>query len=82
MQIGITPQWKYITWTCTTTCTYACSYCTPVHHDGTVSGSTCGLNSDYGNLYNKTLKIPSNPMTCTKQYCTCGSDIEIYKVKK
>jgi hypothetical protein len=50
--------------------------------DGTVSGSMCGLNNDYGNLYNSTLKIPSNPIICTRQYCTCGTDIEIYKVKR
>lgn len=33
-ELKIIPQWKRITYTCTTVCNYACSYCTEYHHNG------------------------------------------------
>lgn len=32
--LKIFPQWKRITYTCTTVCNYSCSYCTEYHYNG------------------------------------------------
>lgn len=33
-ELKIIPQWKRITYTCTTVCNYSCSYCTEYHYNG------------------------------------------------
>lgn len=70
-------QNNYLGWEC-----YAGRDYLTIGPDGIVSGSTCGLNSNYGNIYDGTVVVPTNPIICTKNYCTCGTDLEIYKVKK
>lgn len=67
---------NYYGWNC-----YAGRDYVNIGPDGKVSGSSCGLNDNYGNIYNGTVNIPKTSMICTKQYCSCGTDLEIFKVK-
>lgn len=49
--------------------------------DGKVHRATCRVGGSLGNIYNGTFIIPSAPITCTRDWCTCAADIPLTKQK-
>mgnify|MGYP003349424770 CR=1 FL=1 len=52
-----------------------------INWDGEVHRATCRVGGSLGNIYNGTFNIPTEPITCTRNYCTCAADIPLTKVK-
>ena len=52
-----------------------------INWDGEVHRATCRVGGSMGNIYNGTFNIPTEPITCTRNYCTCAADIPITKIK-
>ena len=52
-----------------------------INWDGEVHRATCRVGGSLGNVYNGTFDIPTEPIICTRNYCTCAADIPITKVK-
>lgn len=50
-----------------------------INWDGEVHRATCRVGGSLGNIYKGGFKIPQNPITCTRQWCTCAADIPITK---
>ena len=50
-----------------------------INWDGEVHRATCRVGGSLGNIYNGTFKIPSEPIICDRNYCTCAADIPITK---
>jgi hypothetical protein len=50
-----------------------------INHDGDVHRATCRVGGSLGNIYNNTLIIPTEPIVCDRNYCTCAADIPITK---
>lgn len=52
-----------------------------INWDGDVHRATCRVGGSLGNIYNGTFIIPSEPIICTRDWCTCAADIPITKQK-
>lgn len=52
-----------------------------IDNDGSVYRATCRVGSSLGNIYNNTFNIPTEPVICDRNYCTCAADIPLTKVK-
>ena len=52
-----------------------------INWDGEVHRATCRVGGSLGNMYNGTFVIPSDPITCTRDWCTCAADIPLTKIK-
>lgn len=52
-----------------------------INWDGEVHRATCRVGGSLGNIYNGTFTIPSEPIICTRKWCTCAADIPLTKVK-
>lgn len=52
-----------------------------INWDGEVHRATCRVGGSLGNIYNDTFVIPSDPVVCTRDWCTCAADIPITKVR-
>ena len=52
-----------------------------INWDGEVHRATCRVGGSLGNIYKDTFKLPNEPITCTRDYCTCAADIPLTKVK-
>lgn len=50
-----------------------------INWDGEVHRATCRVGGSLGNIYNNTFVQPSDPITCTRDWCTCAADIPITK---
>lgn len=50
-----------------------------INWDGEVHRATCRVGGSLGNIYQDTFKLPNEPITCTRDYCTCAADIPITK---
>jgi len=50
-----------------------------INWDGEVHRATCRVGGSLGNIYNGTFDIPKEPITCTREFCTCAADIPITK---
>lgn len=50
-----------------------------INWDGEVHRATCRVGGSLGNIYQDTLQIPTTPVVCTRDCCTCSSDIPITK---
>lgn len=51
-----------------------------INWDGEVHRATCRVGGSIGNIYKNNIAIPTNSITCTRQWCTCAADIPITKV--
>jgi MoaA/NifB/PqqE/SkfB family radical SAM enzyme len=52
-----------------------------INWDGEVHRATCRVGGSLGNVYNDTFVIPSEPIVCDRNFCTCASDIPLTKIK-
>jgi MoaA/NifB/PqqE/SkfB family radical SAM enzyme len=52
-----------------------------INWDGDVHRATCRVGGSLGNIYNNTFIIPTDPVTCDRNNCTCSADIPITKYK-
>ena len=48
--------------------------------EGDVHRATCRVGDSLGNIYNGTFAVPSEPIQCTREWCTCSADIPLTKV--
>jgi MoaA/NifB/PqqE/SkfB family radical SAM enzyme len=53
-----------------------------INWDGDVHRATCRVGGSLGNIYNGTFNIPTEPIICDRNYCTCAADIPITKELK
>jgi MoaA/NifB/PqqE/SkfB family radical SAM enzyme len=51
-----------------------------INWDGDVHRATCRVGGSLGNIYTGTFTIPTEPVTCTRDNCTCAADIPLTKV--
>jgi MoaA/NifB/PqqE/SkfB family radical SAM enzyme len=51
-----------------------------INWDGEVHRATCRVGGSLGNIYSGTFEIPTEPITCTRNWCTCAADIPLTKV--
>lgn len=51
-----------------------------INWDGKVHRATCRVGSSLGNIYNGTFIVPTDPIICTRDWCTCAADIPLTKV--
>lgn len=51
-----------------------------INWDGDVHRATCRVGGSLGNIYDGTFTIPTEPINCTRNYCTCAADIPLTKV--
>ena len=66
---------RYKDWTC-----YAGIESLMINWDGDVHRATCRVGDSLGNIYNGTFAVPSEPIQCTREWCTCSADIPLTKV--
>jgi MoaA/NifB/PqqE/SkfB family radical SAM enzyme len=52
-----------------------------INWDGDVHRATCRVGGSLGNIYNGTFTIPTEPIICDRNFCTCAADIPITKEK-
>jgi MoaA/NifB/PqqE/SkfB family radical SAM enzyme len=65
---------KFKNWTCS-----AGLESLMINWDGEVHRATCRVGGSLGNIYNSTFVVPSDPVVCTRDWCTCSADIPITK---
>lgn len=51
-----------------------------INWDGDVHRATCRVGGSLGNIYDGTFVAPSDPVVCTRDWCTCSADIPLTKV--
>jgi MoaA/NifB/PqqE/SkfB family radical SAM enzyme len=52
-----------------------------INWDGEVHRATCRVGGSLGNIYNGSFFVPKEVITCTRNFCTCASDIPLTKIK-
>ena len=52
-----------------------------INWDGDVHRATCRVGGSLGNIYAGTFSIPTEPITCDRNFCTCAADIPLTKIK-
>jgi len=50
-----------------------------INWDGEVYRATCRVGDSLGNIYNGDFNIPTEPIVCTRNWCTCEADIPLTK---
>ena len=50
-----------------------------INWDGEVHRATCRVGGSLGNIYQDTFLAPIDPVTCTRDWCTCAADIPLTK---
>lgn len=50
-----------------------------VNWDGDVHRATCRVGGSLGNIYNGTFQVPTEPIICSRDWCTCAADIPLTK---
>ena len=68
---------KFKGWTCT-----AGLESLMINWDGEVHRATCRVGGSLGNIYESTFVVPSDPVICTRDWCTCAADIPLSKANK
>jgi MoaA/NifB/PqqE/SkfB family radical SAM enzyme len=68
---------KYKDWTCN-----AGLESLMINWDGEVHRATCRVGGGLGNIYEGTFIVPTESITCTRDYCTCSADIPLTKWAK
>lgn len=53
-----------------------------INWDGDVHRATCRVGGSLGNIYEGNFVAPSDPVICTRDWCTCAADIPITKNDK
>lgn len=53
-----------------------------INWDGDVHRATCRVGGSLGNIYSGSFVIPSEPVTCDRNFCTCSADIPLTKYDK
>ena len=66
---------KYKDWTCN-----AGLESLMINWDGDVHRATCRVGGSLGNIYQDSFVAPSDPVICTRDWCTCASDIPLTKI--
>jgi len=51
-----------------------------INWDGEVHRATCRVGGSLGNIYQGTFAKPTDPIDCTRKWCTCAADINITKL--
>jgi len=51
-----------------------------INWDGEVHRATCRVGGSLGNIYKNTFFQNTEPVICTREFCTCAADIPITKV--
>ena len=51
-----------------------------INWDGEVHRATCRVGGSLGNIYQGTFAKPTDPIDCTRTWCTCAADINITKL--
>ena len=51
-----------------------------INWDGDVHRATCRVGGSLGNIYDGSFEVPEEPIICTRNWCTCASDIPITKI--
>lgn len=52
-----------------------------INWDGDIHRATCRVGDSLGNIYNGTFELPTTPVVCTRNWCTCAADIPLTKFK-
>jgi MoaA/NifB/PqqE/SkfB family radical SAM enzyme len=52
-----------------------------INWDGEVHRATCRVGGSLGNIYESDFVAPSDPVICTRDWCTCAADIPLTKMK-
>lgn len=52
-----------------------------INWDGDVHRATCRVGGSLGNIYQGTFTVPSEPIICTRDWCTCAADVPLTKQK-
>jgi len=52
-----------------------------INWDGDVHRATCRVGGSLGNIYTGSFLVPSNPIECDRNFCTCAADIPLTKIK-
>jgi len=65
---------KYKDWTCS-----AGLESLMINWDGEVHRATCRVGGSLGNIYEGNFVAPSDPVICTRDWCTCSADIPLTK---
>jgi len=65
---------KYKGWTCN-----AGIESLMINWDGDVHRATCRVGGSLGNIYEGTFVVPSEPVVCDRNFCTCAADIPLTK---
>ena len=68
---------KYKGWTCN-----AGIESLMINWDGVVHRATCRVGGSLGNIYKGTFSVPTEPVICDRNFCTCAADIPLTKVKE
>lgn len=50
-----------------------------INWDGDVHRATCRVGGSLGNIYTATFDVPTAPIICTREWCTCAADIPLTK---
>jgi len=50
-----------------------------INWDGDVHRATCRVGGSLGNIYTGTFDVPTEPIICTRDWCTCAADIPLTK---
>jgi MoaA/NifB/PqqE/SkfB family radical SAM enzyme len=53
-----------------------------INWDGEVHRATCRVGGSLGNIYHDSFVAPIDPITCTRDWCTCSADIPLTKYDK
>lgn len=53
-----------------------------INWDGDVHRATCRVGGSLGNIYTGTFNVPTEPIECTRNFCTCAADIPLTKYDK
>ena len=51
-----------------------------INWDGDVHRATCRVGGSLGNIYANTFTVPTEPIICTRDYCTCAADVPLTKL--
>jgi MoaA/NifB/PqqE/SkfB family radical SAM enzyme len=51
-----------------------------INWDGDVHRATCRVGGSLGNIYQGTLVVPTAPIICTRDWCTCAADVPLTKL--
>lgn len=65
---------KYKGWTCN-----AGLESLMINWDGEVHRATCRVGGSLGNIYSSDFTLPTEPIVCDRNFCTCAADIPLTK---